>query len=187
MKISRKMRKLSSGVLLVCALLGNPLDRARLVSAQSPAVQPDSVDIEQVLFVQTMPLKNGKTGIILLWIPQPIQKYCLGKTSQQCATMDFCLRTTTPSVAMCRNLGGALQHMPRYPRDMRPRRQLSIVFIPPSTIQGFEIVQNLVQSAPQSSLEHLSLSARIKARIHFSRSPDDDDFKLLEVLAAPPF
>jgi hypothetical protein len=161
MKTSSQWRMLASGALLICALLGNPRDLARPASAQSPATQPNSVDIEQVLFVQTIPLKNGKTGIILLWIPQPIQKYCLGKTSQQCAPMDFCLRTTTPDIAMCRNLGSALQHMPRYPRDMRPRRQLSIVFYPPSTIKGFEIVQNLVQSAPRPSLERLSLHPRL--------------------------
>jgi hypothetical protein len=187
MKTSRKLRKLIAGAVLVCALLGNPLHLVHPSSAQSSAVQPNSVDIEQILFVQTMPLKNGKTGIVMLWIPDPLQKYCLGKTSEQCATMDFCLRTTTPSIAMCRNLGSALQRMPRYPREMRPARQLSIVFFPPSTIQGFDIVQNLVQTVPQPSLERLSLSARVKARIRFTRSPNDDDFKLLEVLAAPPF
>jgi hypothetical protein len=181
------LRKLASVALLLGVVLGNPLRPVPSASAQSSAAQPNSVDIEQILFVQTMPLKNGKTGIVLLWIPQPLQKYCLGKTSEQCATMDFCLCTTTPSISMCRNLGSALQRMPRYPRDMRPARQLSIVFFPPSTIQGFDLVQSLVQTAPQPSLERLSLSTRVKARIRFTRSPDDDDFKLLEVLAAPPF
>jgi hypothetical protein len=119
--------------------------------------------------------------------PQAIQHYCFGKTSQQCATMDFCLRTTSPEIAMCRDLGSALTHMPRYPRDMIPRRMLSIAFQPPSMIKGFDILQALAQSVPASSLQRFSMGARIKARIQFTRQPDDDDFNLLEVLSAPPF
>jgi hypothetical protein len=187
MKISLHLRTLASGALLVCALLGNPLDLARPASAQSPAAQPNSVDLEQILFIQTMPLKNGKDGYVLAWIPVPIQKYCLGKTSQQCATMDFCLRTTTPSVAMCRNLGSALQRMPRYPRDMSPRRMLSVVLIPPSTMNGFDLLRELVGTRPRSSLQLFSMAARVKARVHFTRQPDDDSFSVLEILAAPPF
>jgi hypothetical protein len=163
----------------------NSSGAASLAHAQS--VPSNSAELEQILFVQVFSLKEGKDGITVSWIPQPIQKYCVGKTSQQCATMDFCLRTTSPDVAMCRNLGSAFTHMPRYPSDMRPKRMLSISLIPPSTMKGFGILQQLVQNAPRPSLQHLSMTARIKARIRFTRRPDDDDFDLLEILAAPPF
>ena len=187
MKTSPQLRKLAHGALLVCALLGNPLHLVPPASAQSPAAQPNSVDSEQILFLQTMPLKNGKDGYGLTWIPVPLQKYCLGKTSQQCATMDFCLRTTTPSIAMCRNLGSALQRMPRYPRDMSPRRMLSIFLIPPSTMNGFDLLQKLAETRPRSSLQLFSMDARVKARVRFTRQPDDDSFSVLEILAASPF
>jgi hypothetical protein len=182
-----QLRSFASAALLLCALLGNPLDLARRASAQSSAAQPNSVDMEQVLFVQTLPLKNGKDGYALTWIPVPLQKYCLGKTSQQCATMDFCLRTTTPSIAMCRNLGSALQHMPRYPRDMSPRRMLSVFLIPPSTMNGFDLLQKLVETRSRSSLQLFSMAARVTARVRFTRQPDDDSFSVLEILAAPSF
>ena len=70
---------------------------------------------------------------------------------------------------------------------MRPRRQLSVVFYSASTIEGFGILQKLCQTVPRPSLERFSTDARIKAGIRFKRSPDEDDFNLLEVLAASPF
>ena len=182
MKTPPYFRTLAASTILASAFLLDPTPAARAQSADANAQQ-----LDEILFVQTFPLKNGKEGYVVAWIPKPIQNYCVGKTSQQCATMDFCLRTTTPQVAMCRNLGSALTHMPPYPRDMRPRRMLSILFQPPSTIKGFDILEELARSAPRTSLEHISMDARIKARIQFTRRPNDDDFNLLEVLAGPPF
>jgi preprotein translocase subunit Sss1 len=51
----------------------------------------------------------------------------------------------------------------------------------------FEPLQDFYKSAPKASLERISMSARVKARIRFTRKPDDDEFTLLEVVAAPPF
>ena len=52
----------------------------------------------------------------------------------------------------------------------------------------FANLQTFFHRAPQASLEHLSMSARVKARVRFTRKSDDDDFEVLEILAvAPPF
>jgi len=53
--------------------------------------------------------------------------------------------------------------------------------IPRYSLQGF------YHRAPRASLEHLSLSARVKARVRLIRKPDDDDFDVLEILAVAPF
>lgn len=147
----------------------------------------NGVEVEQVLFVQTLPLKNGKVAYDLSWIPAPLEKYCLGKSHQACATMDFCLRTTTPSVAMCRNLGAALTRMPRYPRDMSPRRMLTITLFPPSTMPGFDLLQNVAQTLPRSSAQAFSMAGRVKARVRLTQKPDDDDLTILEILSVAPF
>ena len=52
---------------------------------------------------------------------------------------------------------------------------------------GFDLLQNFYNGASRESMERLSMSARIKARIQFIRKPDDDDFNLIQVVAAPPF
>jgi hypothetical protein len=185
MMTTSQFRSFTAGAIVASALLpGLP---GPVPSAHAQSADANAQTLEVTLFVQTFPLKNDKLGLDVTWIPKPLQHYCLGKTSQQCATMDFCLRTTSPEIAMCKKLGSALTHMQRYPRDMIPRRMLSIAFLPPSTIKGFNILQQLAQSLPQNSLEHFSMDARIKARIQFTRRPDDDDFNLLEVLAASPF
>jgi hypothetical protein len=55
-------------------------------------------------------------AVQLVWIPEPLEKYCLGKTHEQCASMDFCIRTTTRNVSTCRNLALDLAHLPAYER-----------------------------------------------------------------------
>ncbi len=142
--------------------------------------------MDVTLFVQSLPTKNGQDGIHLIWIPQPLQRVCLGKTSQQCANIDYCVRTTNRDVSMCRNLGIPLSHLPSYPHDMIPRRQLSEVFMLLSP-DHFANLQEFYHHASKASLEHLSLSARVKARVRFTRKPDDDDFEVLEILAVAPF
>ncbi len=133
-----------------------------------------------------MPLKNGQDGIVLIWIPQPIQRLCLGKTDQQCASIDYCIRTTNQNVSMCRNLGMPLSRLPSYPRGMVPRRQLSVTLMR-LTPDYFSSLQDFVRHAPKASLQRLSLSARVKARVRLTRKPDDDDFDVLEILAVAPF
>jgi len=154
--------------------------------AQSAGAKPESTEMEAVLFVQSLHMKNGQDGIHLVWIPQPLQRLCLGKTDQQCADMDYCVRTTNRDVSMCRNLGIPLSRLPSYPPGMVPRRQLSVTLMR-LTPDYFANLQEFYHRLPKASLERLSLSARVKARVRFTRKPDDDDFDVLEILAVAPF
>ncbi len=142
--------------------------------------------MEAILFVQSPHPDIGKGAIDLVWVPQPIQRLCLGKTAQQCSTMDYCVRTTNRDVSMCRNLDIPLSRLPSYPHDMLPRRVLSVVLLR-LTPDHFAMLQDFYRRAPRASLEHLSLSTRIKVRVLFTRTPEDDAFNVLEILAVAPF
>jgi hypothetical protein len=138
-----------------------------------------SVETEAVLFVQSVP----KDGIAVAWIPQPLEKYCIGKTLQQCSTMDYCIRTTNKDVPMCRNLG----RLPSYPADMHPRRLISITYfkiVPElSPIKGISILQTFFNSQPRAKFDVLSNNLRIRAKVKLTTRPDDDDFDVIEFLA----
>jgi hypothetical protein len=69
---------------------------------------------------------------------------------------------------------------------MIPARQLSMTFIVLSPDQ-FPKLQEFFRSAPKASLQRLSMSARVKARVQFTRKADDDDFNVLDILAVAPF
>jgi|HubBroStandDraft_6_1064221.scaffolds.fasta_scaffold483450_2 hypothetical protein len=151
-----------------------------------PAPLQSTSELEVSLFVQDPHLKSGKKGIEVVWIPQPILKYCLGKTTQECSTIDYCIRTTNKQVAMCKNLSVDTARLPAYPADIPPRRVLSLTCLYPMTVTtGCGSLMKFFESAPKSSLDRLSTRVRIKARVKLTRSADDDQFELLEVLAAP--
>jgi len=197
MRIARPFRRLLLAAIATLTLLGALSITGRPARAESSAAAAqstapeNSTDLDQILFLQIMPIKNGpnrgKDAYTLAWIPAPIQKYCLGKTHDSCASMDYCLRTTNRDVSMCRNLGAALTHMPAYPRDMSPRRMLSITLFPPSTMQGFDLLQKLAATMPHTTPQLFSMSARVKARVRLTRRPDDDDLTILAILSTPPF
>src|SRR5579862_4367720 len=179
--------------LVAAFIIAIPTPRARsssLLLAQSQAdqssVQPGSVELEQFLFVQAPEHDNGKGGIALIWLPPPLLKLCLGKTHTQCATIDYCIRTTNRESAQCKNIGVNLARLPTYPPGTVPRRMMSIflMYLQPDK---FEPLQDFYKNAPKASLERISMSARVKARIRFTRKSDDDDFQLEDVLAVPPF
>ena len=71
--------------------------------AQTPTSRESSLELEPSLFVQLPGGKSTAGAVQLVWIPEPLEKYCLGKTHEQCASMDFCIRTTTKNVSTCRN------------------------------------------------------------------------------------
>ena len=144
-----------------------------------------SLELEPSLFVQLPGGKITPGSVQLVWIPEPLEKYCFGKTHEQCASMDFCIRTTSKNVSMCRNLAVDLAHLPAYPPDMRPRRMLSIALIPPTRMKGWEELQDFVARAPKDRLEHFSPLTRAKAKVTFTRTPEDDDFRVLEILSVP--
>lgn len=148
--------------------------------------QPQSsVEMEPSLFLQIPGGKVTPGAVQLVWIPEPLVKYCLGKTHQQCASMDFCIRTTTKNVSNCRNLAVDLAHLPTYPANMSPRRMMSIGMIPPTVMKGWEELQAYMAGVPKDQLEHFSLAVRVKAKVAFTRKPDDDDFRVLEILSVP--
>src|SRR5579863_10161321 len=153
--------------------------------AQAPSPGESGLELEPSLFVQLPGGKSTPGAVQLVWIPEPLEKYCFGKTPQQCASMDFCIRTTTKNVSTCRNLAVDLAHLPAYPRDMLPRRLLSVGLIPPTIMNGWDELQGFMARAPKDQLEHFSQMARIKARVTFTRTPDDDGFRVLEILSVP--
>jgi hypothetical protein len=173
-------------VIALCAVGLSALPAVGRAQSAGAAAQPASTEMDAILFVQSLPTKNGKDAIDLVWVPQPIQRLCLGKTAERCARIDYCIRTTNRDVSMCRNLGMPLSRLPSYPRDMLPRRQLSVVLMY-LTPDHFTMLQDFYHRAPRVSLEHLSLSARVKARVRFTRTPDDDGFEVLGILAVAPF
>ena len=97
----------------------------------------------------------------------------------------FCIRTTTKNVSTCRTLVVDLSYLPAYPPNMRPRRMMSIALIPPTIMKGWDELVEYVARAPKDRLEHFSPLARIKAKVTFTRTPEDDDFRVLEILSVP--
>jgi hypothetical protein len=168
-----------------CAVALSTLPAMALAQSAGATAHPTSSELEATLFVQSPQPDNGKGAIHLVWIPEPIQRLCLGKTAQQCSTIDYCVRTTNPDDSMCRNL--RIPRLPSYPHDMVPRRQLSVSYFPIAPIKSFAMLQDFYHRAPRPSLQRLSLSTRVKARVRFTRTPEDDDFDVLEILAVAPF
>jgi hypothetical protein len=152
--------------------------------AQTSRPRESSFELEPSLFVQLPGGQSSPGAVQLVWIPEPLEKYCLGKTHDQCASMDFCIRTTTKNVSTCRNLAVDLAHLPAYPPDMRPRRMLSVgLYV--ARMKGWEELQDYVARAPKDRLQHFSPLARITAKVTFTRTPEDDGFRVLEILSVP--
>src|SRR5580658_582013 len=151
-------RKLAAGAVLCVVAL-----------AQTPRFAESSLELEPSLFVQLPGGKITPGAVQLVWIPEPLEKYCLGKTYEQCASMDFCIRTTSKNVSTCRNLAVNLAHLPAYPPDMRPRRMLSIGLYFPTRMIGWEELQEYVARASRDRLERFSPLARIKVKVTFTR------------------
>jgi len=180
---------LLAAVLTACAGIpsanSGTLEAKAIPSAEQASGQTGSVELEQMLFVQAPENGIPKDGIHLIWLPEPLQKLCLGKTASRCATIDYCIRTTNRDDSRCRNLGVNLARIPNYPPGTRPARMISLTLfkIRDYNGNGYGMLQNFYKSLPPASLNRLSMNARVKARIQFIRKPDDDDFNLLQILA----
>ncbi len=138
-------------MLRLLAVAGVCLGSGAIAFAQPslPAPHNGTFELEKWLFVQDPHLGRMKGGIPVLWIPEPLQKYCVGKTGQQCSTIDFCIRTTTKSVAMCQNLSVDVTRLPAYPVDMRPRRVLSVVYFPLAPAKGLATFSSFSKARPR--------------------------------------
>ncbi len=94
------------------------------------------------------------------------------RTSRRAATLPWIWRTYLPIHVI-----GA---------KMRYRRVLSVTMIPPTRMKGWAELQDYLARAPKDGLERFSpLALRIKAKVTFTRTPDDDDFRVLEILSVP--
>jgi hypothetical protein len=192
MKISQSLRAffVFSSFMVACCVISNFsqvfFGRAgSSIAHASQAVAPETVELEESLFVQDPHLKSGKKGVLVVWIPQPLQKACMGKTTEQCSAMDYCIRTTSKNVSTCKNLKVSLDKLPAYPADMRPRRLMSVTLFAMTNSNKFQNLLDFVANAPAGSLDRLSSKARFKARVKLTRTADDDQFDLLEVLSIP--
>ena len=159
--------------------------------SQVPAAKEGVSDLEESLFVLNPHLKNAKgveiPGVLLVVsVPQPIQKYCMEKNSQECSTIDYCIRTTTKSVAMCQKLPPNLRNLPPYPAGMRPNRMFSISYFQGApNIKGFDALRRFYDAAPKGTLDVFSAHAGFQAKIRFTKTADDGNFELLEVVSVP--
>ncbi len=147
------------------------------------SAQPKETILEETLYAQNAP--ETPDGIRVMWIPAPLERTCENKRTQRCAEIDYCIRTTTKNTATCRNVGVDLAKLPAYPRDLRPRRVLSVTYFPAAPITGLDKLRTYVASKPKSTFDTLTAATKFKAKIKFKHKADDDDFELLEVLSVP--
>jgi len=174
---------------IACVLALSLIPQASLAA---PAAQEGPAEVETSLFFQDAHWKSPKGGpatpaaITVAWIPEPIQEHCLGKDLQECSTIDFCIRTTTKTVAMCKNLPANLRNLPRYPAGTTPPRVFSITFSNRApNIPGFDNLRKYVDAAPSGSFDQLSMQARITARVRLTGTANNGNFALLEVVSVP--
>src|SRR5579864_2524507 len=119
----------------------------------------DIVELDDSLFVQNP--TPGVKGYHVVWIPEPLQKVCMGKTAKQCADMDYCIRTTNKNVSMCRGL----PKLPTYPAGMRPRRVFSITYMEPGNTKVLEFLRQFHATQPSTAFDRLFMGVRVKARL----------------------
>lgn len=171
---------------LVCfAAPGLAANPSPIVTGPAPAGQPDSIEMEQTLYVQAPDFPGGANSIVLVWLPEPLVSTCLGKTMKQCFNIDYCIRTTNPNSAQCSSLGIPYARLPHYPPGMQPRRAISLFLRALGNTNGFDRLKAFYGRAPKDSLERLSSDATIRARIRYNNDPSFEGFTLQEVLSAP--
>jgi len=170
---------------LLCApALGSAATHSPVASAASGG-QSDGIEMEQTLYVQAPDFSGGGDSLVLVWLPDPLVSICMGRTTKECFKIDYCIRTTNPNGPQCRDLGVPRAQLPHYPADMRPRRAISVVLRAMGNDHGFDRLKAFYRNAPPSSLNSLSPSATIRARIRYDDNPSFQSFNLVEVLSTP--
>lgn len=158
---------------------------SQIAFAQAFPGAPNGIEMEQTLYLQAPDFPNGGSSIVLVWLPEPLESTCIGRTMKECFNIDYCIRTTNQNSAQCRNLGIPRSQLPHYPAGMRPRRAISVVLRALGNGNGFGKLKEFYRNAPSSSLERLSMDTRIRARISYNNDPSFEGFTLLEVLSTP--
>lgn len=170
---------------LLCApALGRAATPSVAVSAAS-AGQSNGDEMEQTLYVQAPDFPSAGDSIVLVWLPEPLVSTCMGRTMKECFKIDYCIRTTNPNGAQCRDLGIPRAQLPHYPANMRPRRAISVVLRAMGDDHGFDRLKAYYRNASPSSLSRLSPNATIQARIRYDDNPSFPGLTLLEVLSTP--
>lgn len=146
--------------------------------------QSDGIEMEQMLYLQAPDFQGGGNSIVLVWLPEPLESTCLGRTMKECANIDYCIRTMNPNGPQCAHLGISRAQLPHYPAGMQPRRMISVVLRYLDNSHGYDKLKVFYKSASQDSLERLSSDATIRARIRYN-SGSFEGFTVLEVLSAP--
>ena len=148
--------------------------------------QAATLEREEDLFILNPP-PASKGALVVLWIPAPVQRFCLGKTREQCVAIDYCIRTTNRNVPQCRAVPVDVASVPKYPESIYPRRVLAVTYFRGSAtaIKGVADLLEYFDGQQRSDFDRLSMKARIRAKIRVKRSADDDDFELMEVLRLP--
>ncbi len=153
--------------------------------AGAAAGQAGSTEMEQTLYVQAPEFANAGDSIVLVWLPEPLVNTCMGRTSKECFTIDYCIRTTNPDGPQCKNLPIPRARLPHYPPGMQPKRGIAVVLRALGNSNGFDRLKDFYRSAPKASLERLSPDATIRARIRYTSTPSFEGFTLTEVLSTP--
>jgi hypothetical protein len=161
--------------------LGAPAFLAVLAGAGG---QQDGIEMTQTLYVQAPDFQDGGKSIVLVWLPEPLESTCLGRTMKECALIDFCIRTTNPNGPQCSHLGIPRAQLPHYPAGMQPRRAITVMLRFLDDTHGYDKLKAFYKSADPSSLRRLSSDATITARIRYN-SGSFEGFTVLEVLSAP--
>jgi len=168
-----------------------------LIAGWVGSAPPQGAETRQIvdfLYLQNVPAawraKGEELQLDLLWIPLPTQKYCVGKTTQQCIDLEYCLRirdSGSYQPPSCQALKETVARMPGYPPDICPRRVGSHVYYRAArnVIGNFDELVTYFNSRPKAAFDRLSMRERIKAKIELTRTPDDDQFEVLEVLEVP--
>src|SRR5579872_5684576 len=173
------------GAGLLCALALWMVAEPSPMAGAASGGQSNGIEMEQTLYVQAPDFPGGENSIVLVWLPDPLVSTCLGRTMKECFKIDYCIRTTNPNSAQCRNLGVSRSQLPHYPANMQPRRAISLVLRAMSNDHGFDRLKAFYRSTPSSSLDRFSPDATIQARIRYDDNPSFPGFYLLEVLSTP--
>lgn len=122
----------------------------------------------------------------LIWIPQPVQKYCWGKTYKECSTIDYCIRTTDKHAAMCQCFSVDTTRLPAYPPDTTPRRVLSTsLFYPQASEKGFGPLAQFFEKCAEGFTRSFIRKGAHQSPSQVDQSAADDQFDMLEVLEVP--
>ncbi len=172
---------------------GRATEPAR-VNAKTEQNLQSVIEMEDFVYLQIPPEKSQfKDAIVVVWIPGPAIKYCLGKTMRQCTELEYCFRVAQKHNAepeMCKAIHDLVAAMPPYPADVIPRRVTSCTYLPAARdmIKGVDALFAFRQSKPRGYFDRISSRVRFRARLKLKRRPDEyelEDLEMVEVLGTP--